>query len=314
MAAFNTLWPSRLFVTAYAIGALLLAGYATWHYLMGDYGEILLPALLSLLLWGAIFLRLINSDYRRLSAYLALISCYLLLAVELPRQEQLPLLWLGLPPVLTLLLLPLGPALLLNLSLTPIWLALLGNGQPLAYAALYYLALVGIASLPCWAQQRREALLRAIEPHDAQCDALSQRVLGERLVAEVERARTLKRPLAVLVVHLPQLEMADEQFGSTLLHALLDRLCRTVRASCRHHYLLGRHRTTLFWLLLPDTGEAGALIVRERLLRALGREVLAETGAIQARIRACYLHPGENAVHFEQRLLAAGLKLMEPAP
>lgn len=313
MAALDNLWPSRLFVTVYVIGALLMAGYAIWHYLMGDYDEILLPALLSLLLGGAIFLRLINNEYRRLSAYLALISCYLLIAVELPHEEQLAILWLGLPPVLALLLLPLGPAMLLNLLLTPIWLSLLDSG-PVWNAALYYLALVGIASLPCWAQQRRTALLRATQPHDHQCDALSQRVIGERLIAEVERARTLKRPLAVLVVHLPQLEMAEEQFGTTLLHTLLDRLCRTVHASCRHHDLLGRHQTTLFWLLLPDTGEAGALIVRERLMRALGREVLAETGAIQARIRACYLHPGENAVHFEQRLLAAGMKLMEPIP
>lgn len=312
MTTLDNSWPSRLFVMVYAIGALLMAGYASWHYLMGHYDEILLPALLSLLLGGAIFLRLINSDYRRLSAYLALISCYLLIAAELP-QQQLPALWLGLPPVLTLLLLPLGPAMLLNLALTPVWLTLLGS-ESTGNAALSYLALVGIASLPCWIQQRRTALLRATQPYDPQCDALSQRVIGERLVAEVERARTLKRPLAVLAVHLPQVEMADEQFGSTLLHTLLERWCRTVRASCRHHDLLGRHQTTLFWLLLPDTGEAGALIVRERLMRALGREVLAETGAIQARIRACYLHPGENAMHFEQRLLAAGAKLMEPIP
>lgn len=310
----HDLWPSRLFVLVYALGAVLLAGYAAWHYLMGAYGEILLPAMLSLLLGSAIFLRVANSDYRHLSAYLALISCYLLIAVELPRQQDLALLWLGLPPVLTLLLLPLGSALLLNLTLAPVWLALLGNDLPVLDAALYYLALVGLASLPCWAQQRRAALLRATEPSDAQCEALSRHVLTERLAAEVDRSKTMKRPLAALVIHLPQLEMADEQFGAPLLHALLERLCRIVRASCRHHDLLGRHQTTVFWLLLPDTGEAGALIVRERLIRALGREVFAETGAIQTRIRACYLHPGESAVHFEQRLLASGLKLMEPVP
>jgi diguanylate cyclase len=115
----------------------------------------------------------------------------------------------------------------------------------------------------------------------------------------------------VLLIYLPQLEMADEQFGAGLLHTLLDRVCHTVRACCRHHDALGRHQTTLFWLLLPDTGEAGALIVRERLLGALNREVFAETGALQTRIRACCRHPGEDTMHFEQRLLSTGMKLKD---
>lgn len=307
-------WSAHLFFLVYTLGALLLAGYAAWQYLTGDYGNILLPALLSLLLAGAIFLRLANSEYRHLSAYLALISCYLLIAIELPRQDQQAILWLGLPPVLTLLLLPLGAALLLNLTLTPVWLVLLGSGLPLLNSALAYLALVSVATLPCWVQQRREALLRAARPYDPQCEALARHVLTERLTAEVERARAMKRPLTVLVIHLPQLEMADEQFGPALLQALLDRLCQIVRSCCRHHDLLGRHQTTLFWLLLPDTGEAGALIVRERLLTMLHRQVFAETGTVQARLHTCHLNPEETAVHFEQRLLAAGLKLMEPVP
>ncbi|MCG7599110.1 diguanylate cyclase [Halomonas sp. McH1-25] len=306
-------WPSFLFVLVYAIGAVLLAGYAIWHYLMGAYNDILIPASMSVLLSGAIFLRFANRDYRHLSAYLALISCYLLIAMELPRQE-LALLWMGLPPVLTLLLLPQGSALLLNLTLMPIWLALLGIDLPLLETALYYLALVGFGTLPGWMRHRRAAMLRATEPSDAQCDALSRKVITERLTAEVDRARSMRRPMAALVIHLPQLEMADEQFGSALLHAILARVCQTIRESCRHHDLLGRHQPTLFWLLLPDTGEAGALIVRDRVMRALNREVFAETGAIQARIHACYLHPGETTTHFEQRLLTAGLKLMEPSP
>lgn len=310
----NSYWSAYLFVLVYTLGALLLAGYAVWHYLMGDYGNILLPALLSLLLAGAIFLRLANSEYRHLSAYLALISCYLLIAIELPRQEQQAILWLGLPPVLTLLLLPLGAALLLNLTLTPVWLVLLSSGLPLLNSALIYLALVSVASLPCWAQQRREARLRAAKPYDAQCDALARHTLTERLTAEVERARAMQRPLAVLVIHFPQLEMADEQFGPTLLQALLDRLCQIVRLCCRPHDLLGRHQPSIFWLLLPDTGETGALVVRERLLTMLHREVFAETGTVQARLHTCHLTPEETSVHFEQRLLAAGLKLMEPVP
>ncbi|MGC3871921.1 diguanylate cyclase domain-containing protein [Halomonas sp. GXIMD04776] len=307
-------WPLRLALLAYTSGALLLSGYALWNYLMGAYGRILLPALLALLLSSALFLRSINRDYHQLCAYLTLISCYLLIALELPTLGESSRLWLGLPPILTLLLLPLGSALLLNLLMAPVWLTLIEHESPLLDNTLYYLALISVAALPYWLRRQREVLLSAADPRDGQCDALSQTALLERLHAEVERARTMQRPLATLIIHLPQLEMADEQFGSTLLHSLLERICHTVRGCSRYHDQLGRHQTQLFWLLLPDTGEAGALIVRERLLRALGREVFAETGAIQSRIRACHLQPGEDATHFEQRLLAEGLKLMEPTP
>nr|WP_298415485.1 diguanylate cyclase [uncultured Halomonas sp.] len=305
-------WSSRLTLLAYVSGALLLAGYAIWNYLMGAYGRILLPTLLALLLGGALFLRAINRDDHRLCAYLTLISCYLLIAIELPALGDSSRLWLGLPPILTFLLLPLGSALMLNLMMAPVWLILIEQKSLLLDNTLYYLALVSVAALPHWLRRQREMLLSATDTLDQQCDALSQPALIERLHAEVERARTMKRPLAALIIHLPQLEMADEQFGNTLLHSLLERICHTIRSCCRYHDLLGRHQAQRFWLLLPDTGEAGALIVRERLLSALGREVFAETGAIQSRIRACHLLPDEDAMHFEQRLLANGLKLMEP--
>nr|WP_299242744.1 diguanylate cyclase [uncultured Halomonas sp.] len=307
-------WSSRLTLLAYASGTLLVTSYAIWNYLMGAYGRILLPALLTLLLGGALFLRSINRNDYRLCAYLTLISCYLLVAIELPALGDSARLWLGLPPILTLLLLSLGSALLLNLMMAPIWLILIDQESLLLDNALHYLALVSIAALPYWLRRQRDMLLSAADTLDRQCDALSQTALTEHLHAEVERARTMQRPLSVLIIHLPQLEMADEQFGSTLLHSLLERICHTIRSGSRYHDRLGRHQTQLFWLLLPDTGEAGALIVRERLLHALGREVFAETGAIQSRIRACHLQSGEDSMHFEQRLLANGLKLMEPRP
>jgi len=304
-----------LFRLVYVSGVALMGSHALWQYLMGRYGDILLPAALTLLLGGALFVSWVNPEFRRLTVYLVLISCYLIIATDLAHQQAVvSLFWLGMPPVLTLLLLPLAPGLLLSLFLTPVWLAIVTPGLPLGPATLAYLALVGMAALPGWlghrhAQQRDRSVRR-----DRDCEALSRETLERRLGAEVERAKALKRPFAALVIHLPQLEMADEQFGRPLLHALLDRICQTVQASSRQHDLLGREQASLFWLLLPDTGEAGALIVRERLLHALNREVIAETGTLQARIRVCRLHAGEPRQHFEQRLLSTGLKLMEPAP
>ncbi|WFM70070.1 diguanylate cyclase [Halomonas sp. CKK8] len=301
----------QLFAAWYASGALLLLGMALWLYLMGEYERLPLPAALFLLMLVATLLSVTREDHSRLAAYLVLICGYLLIAVELPRQSGLPSLWVGVPPVLTLLLLPLGPAMLLNVALTPVWLALLGNGELDRNMLLGYLTLVVVAALVPWEQVRQHALLRATDPRDPECPAVGRETLHERLASEAERAALLGQPLAVLLVHLHQLEMAEEQFGPRARQALLDGLCQAVASRCRDQDILGREGPADFWLVLPDTTESGALLVQQRLDQALEQTTLMETGPLEARLRLCRPRPGESRQRFEQRLQAVGQSLAD---
>lgn len=307
--------PSRLFTLAYLVAALLAAGHAGWHYLMGHYTYILLPAISALLLLAATLIHLTDHRAQHLASGVLLTSGYLLLAVELTRVEHTASLWLGLPPVLSLLLLPLGPALLLNLLFAPLWLMLLlDTGPSLVDMALIYLTLVALCTLAPWERLRQRALLRATDPNDPLCDALSPAAIRECLESELTRAQALERRLGVLVIHLPQLDMAGEQFGQRLHELMLQRFCQVAHHTCRIHDSLGHVHGSLFWLVLPDTGDNGALMVRNRLLAALERCVLAETGPISARITVCTPQPGDTGPSFEQRLLRRGKSLMESAP
>ncbi|MBD3898610.1 GGDEF domain-containing protein [Halomonas sp. ML-15] len=305
--------PSRLFALVYLLAALLAAAHAGWHYLMGHYDYILLPAIGALLLVGAAIVRLADERAQRMASYMLITTSYLLLAVELLRLEQAADLWLGLPPVLALLLLPLGPALMLNLLLAPLWLLLMDVDMSLPQAALSYLALAALSTLAPWEQLRQLALLRATDPNDTQCDALSPSAIEETLQSELARAQALDRRLSVLVIHLPQLDMASEQFGPRLYRDMLQRFCQVAHHTCRSHDSLGRADGNLFWLVLPDTGDNGALMVRNRLLAALERCVLAETGPLTARIAVCTPQPSERWLAFEQRLLRRGHALTESA-
>ncbi|MFC3286312.1 GGDEF domain-containing protein [Litchfieldella rifensis] len=307
----ETFWPFWLYALIYAVGALLMFGYATWHYLMGDFMRILLPAVLGLMLLGASLLHLTDHRYQRLSAYLVLISCFLLFAVEIGQARNDVALWIGLPPLLALLLLPLGPAMLLNLILAPLWLALLSDDQVSRDMVFTYVAVIVLGALVPLEQRRQQAFLEATDPMDPECQALNSSAIHELLGNEFARATLLQRRLSVLVIHLPQLEMAHEQFGTRLRLELLQRFCAVAHHTCRVHDSLGRTQSSLFWLLLPDTGETGALMVRHRLISALDATVLAETGAITSRIAVCSPHPGETWATFEQRLQIKGQALME---
>jgi diguanylate cyclase (GGDEF)-like protein len=300
----------KVHALVYASGAMLILGHALWLYLMGDYLNILLPVLLAPLMVLAALLRLGQVDHARLSAYLVLICGYLLVAVELTRETPLSPFWLGLPPTLTLLLLPLGPAMALNLLLCPIWL-LLGEALLDRQLALSYLTLVAVAGLAPWEALRQRALLRATDPFDPECRAFAREALHDQLRNECERAALLDQRLAVLVIHLPQLEMAGEQFGSQARQALLDTLCREVARRCRDHDVLGREGPADFWLVLPDTSENGALLVSQRLHEALGRRVLLDTGAVECSMALCLLLPDEAPERFEQRLQARTQRLAD---
>ncbi len=295
---------SPLFILVLAVAALLLAGQALWFYLMGHYARILLPALLTPVMGLAALLASAGGASSRASAYLALICGFLLIAVELPTQSGTPSLWIGLPPILTLVLLPLGPAIFLNLALTPIWLALLAGGEATPSLAAGYLALVAVTTLALWDRLRQRTLLQAIDPLEQECAALTRTSLHERLIGEVERARLLEQPIAVLIIHLPQLEMTREQFGDATRGDMLTAFCQSTLRHCRDLDALGREDEAAFWLILPDTTESGALLVQQRLKETLEQVVLRDTGQLEARLRLETPRPGEARQAFLDRLQA----------
>ncbi|GAB2783226.1 hypothetical protein GCM10027040_06550 [Halomonas shantousis] len=303
---------TRLVTLVYVFSAPLLLVYAFWHYLLGHYSQILLPALLSLMVAGAAALRLTHHDKRHLSSYLVLISCYLMVASELPHLDDPGTLWIGLPPVLTLILLPPGPAMLLNVLLAPVWLASLGDSLLSRDVVMHYVVLILAGVLPLWWYSSQTRLLRATDLYDTESGALSRTALSERLHTEISRAQTLNQPLSVLIIHLPQLDVASEQFGLQLRHALLKRFSHTVSTHTRRGDILGRHQHSLFWLLLPNTTEANALNARERLSQETAKLFFPETGPLEFHSRVKRLGKQESHSHFEQRLAVAGDKLMEP--
>ncbi len=297
-------------IVAYAFSTLLLGCYAAWRYLMGDYSRILLPAALALVMLVACLLHVARPNQARLPAYLALLVGYSMLALELPWLEEAGIMWIGLAPLLTVLLLPLASAMLLNLFLAPVWLFLSDTALDLHFA-LGYVAMTLVVALVPWEQRRQQALLEATNPRDRHCNALACEAMHELLGSEYQRTQFLGQPLAVLVLHLPQLEMAGEQFGSRARQALLDALCLAVHRCSRRHDFLGRQGTATFWLVLPDTSQSGAQMVQQRIEQALESTVLVDTGTLRAPIAHCQRLPGESWPRFEQRLLELTRKLSE---
>lgn len=305
--------PHRLMTATYILSFLLLAAYTAWLYAMGQYDMFFLPAFLELLLVSALLMH-VGRGVNPLAPRIILLCCVYLVVFQAVIQPSghASALWLGLPITASFVLLPLTPVLIINLLLAPLllWLAPVAHSSPAWLPEL--VALFLLLALPRWEHLRRQALLRATDPNDSDCDAYQTESLQERLRNEYQRSYILGRRLAVLVIHLPQFDMAGEQFGRRAQLALLERLCSEVHLRCRDHDLLGRADQATFWLVLPDTTESGALLVRERLQRGLSRCVLVETGQLDARIVACLPRHRELFNVFVQRLEERSQTLANP--
>ncbi|MCB8890281.1 diguanylate cyclase domain-containing protein [Vreelandella malpeensis] len=298
----KSLPPRALMTLAYVICLLITTCYTFWLYAMGHYRELMVPLFVSLLLVTALLLHYGQTFTPYGPRAILLISAYISVSSALYFGLTNAMIWLGLPMAAAFVLLPHVSALALNLLFIPLWWLLPMSDHALYPLPLGYLALILMFALPPWEIARRHALLRASDPHDSECNAYHIDTLKERLNSEFQRAALLDKRLAVLVLHLPQLDMAEEQFGSRAKRALLEALCSEVNSRCRDHDLLGRANEASFWLVLPDTSESGALLVRERLYRALSRRVLIETGPLEARIGVCLPRPSERFDRYVQRL------------
>lgn len=297
--------PGLLMTLAYSSSLLLMAGYTAWLYALGAYQALTIPGFLLIPLSTALLMHLSHETTPHVPR-LILLTCLYAAVIDALCQHpaDTSLAWLGLPLTAAFILLPLRAALGLHLALLPVmwWLTPLHGATPDGLVGLGVATL--LLALPRWEHDRRQALLRATDPNDRDCNAFHADTLSERLYSEYQRAHVLNRRLAVLVIYLPQFDMAGEQFGYHAQLALLEALCHDIHSHCRDHDILGRPESASFWLVLPDTSESGALLVRERLQRAISRCVLVETGQLEVRIASCLPRAREEFPLFVQRLEA----------
>ena len=138
-------WVRSWRVCADVMGTLLLASLALWHYLLGQYESILLPASLSCLM--AVITVFDTRRASRVSNYLLLLCGCLALYDQTVLQASFDAFWISVPITLILLVLPFGPALVLALAVMPIWLMVVGQSSPSLDQIKFLLTFLAVTSL-----------------------------------------------------------------------------------------------------------------------------------------------------------------------
>lgn len=144
-----------------------------------------------------------------------------------------------------------------------------------ALAALAALAVILAGMLRREGARRRSALTR-IAALNAELERLSRtdsltglgnrRCFNETLARELEKAARYRRALAVALIDVDRFDRYNERYGHAGGDACLARLARTLRENVRDSAdLICRFGGETFALILPETDEAGARTLCERL-------------------------------------------------
>ncbi|HLK42361.1 MAG TPA: GGDEF domain-containing protein [Thermoleophilia bacterium] len=122
-------------------------------------------------------------------------------------------------------------------------------------------------------EQGRSSLER-LSATDPVTGVWNHRYLQETLAHELERARRVERPLAVLMCDVDRFREVNAAHGHQVGSAVLRELAQRLALEIRSFDTFARYGGEEFVVLLPDTGPEGAAVVADRLCYVARKLVL----------------------------------------
>jgi diguanylate cyclase (GGDEF)-like protein len=116
---------------------------------------------------------------------------------------------------------------------------------------------------------RAEAQLRSLAAEDPLTGVLNRRRFLELADVEWARAKRHGRPQSLLLIDVDGFKSVNDRHGHLTGDETLRRMAETSRACLRRTDLFGRYGGDEFVVLLPETEEPGAVLMAERIRRAL---------------------------------------------
>lgn len=120
---------------------------------------------------------------------------------------------------------------------------------------------------------KSQALIHAATT-DPLCDIPNRRAFMDMAEKEFERAKRYGRPLSMILFDVDHFKSVNDRYG----HSTGDKVLQSVTANClgqlRINDRIGRLGGEEFAVMLPETGEEGALALAERMRRALDERTI----------------------------------------
>lgn len=87
----------------------------------------------------------------------------------------------------------------------------------------------------------------------------------QKLNTEFERARRYNYPLSLIISNIDSLKIINEKFGLNEGDLVLKSVADIIKPLCRESDTVARYGESEFAVILPNTGEKGAMVIAEKL-------------------------------------------------
>ncbi len=115
-------------------------------------------------------------------------------------------------------------------------------------------------------QKELEAQLKELSIKDSLTDLYNQRYFYSRLESEIERAKRQRHPLSLLLFDVDNFKYYNDTYGHLEGDKVLKTIGEVIKECTREHVDMGfRYGGDEFTVILPDTDEAQAKLVAERI-------------------------------------------------
>lgn len=149
-------------------------------------------------------------------------------------------------------------------------------------------------------QKEMEDQLRRLATMDALTDVMNRRHFFEMAEQELHRSRRHGRSMAALMIDVDLFKRINDTHGHGVGDRVLVAVAQGCRASLRDCDWLGRLGGEEFAVILSETGESAALVVAERMRKAIGSQAVPLEGggtvSVTASMGVAVLEAGDAGV------------------
>jgi diguanylate cyclase (GGDEF)-like protein len=133
--------------------------------------------------------------------------------------------------------------------------------------------LIGNASVAI-TRARLYQKMETLATTDGLTQLFNHRTFQEHLAKEVERARRYRRPLSLLLMDIDHFKSFNDTYGHPVGDLVLKEISACIRSSIRVNDIAARYGGEEFTVIIPETGEEGAMVIAERIRRTVEQHVI----------------------------------------
>jgi diguanylate cyclase (GGDEF)-like protein len=153
-------------------------------------------------------------------------------------------------------------------------------GILMAVFSAVFVVLLAVLAHSLSRQAKAEAMLRALARTDSLTGLHNRRTLDELLLREWRRSKRSGQALSILFVDVDRFKNYNDTYGHQAGDDVLAQIARCISGHIRRPGdIAGRYGGEEFLVVLPDTGQPGALAVAESMRMAVAQLAIAHTAS-----------------------------------